>query len=1834
MSSGAQRGAVPAVVKMGKPEDVLRGQKTFREAARKTLVNECNEISARLAGPPLTESALKALKRSLSTKNTVVEGYNSRIEQVMCDLNAEEQEIADEAMNVATLREEVERLNDAIEERLTQLSEAKEQLQLQALQQLQLQAQQQNQSLSHRSSPPSGAACSLPRFELEKFNGDSARWGGWWAMFEEAVDKQSCSDAMKLAHLQQCVTGEAKDCIKGFVCSSENYPIAVAELKRKFGDVEDQKRALLGQLLHLKPVLGNDPRKLRSFVDSVQSNIRSLDGLAVSRETYDLTLKLTLLDCVSPGLRTQWFLQDGETSKTARDLLEFLERHLRAQEKGDVTSQPRTGGAAKPPSRRYTEPELETPIDTSETVPTGAALMAPVQNYSRRILCTFCDGDHLPKDCGAPMTVADRLTKARKKRACFKCGRIGHRALECRSAPSCSCGGKHIPQLCQPPLRTRGTPPDKKKKNHTQVTEVRTGGEPSGEGSLLRTEGDSLKGGVVAARGDGPTVRDGASSGIGFMLLRTAAVRLNGRQLVRALADTGCSRTFVRRKDAQAAGARVLRREDHRIDSFGGRRVQGKFDVVELTIEGLQTGEKLKVEALVTDDLAGAFSRVPSEWYKVAQKEGLHPLADFVGEGADELGVIFGEDVYDRVVPGPCRVLSTGARFTWSIFGWLSHGSVTTARGTHACVLKMLAAGVRPVPASLWDLETLGIQGSGTKREDEELAAKMELDFESGCHVLQDGRYEVSLPRKPDVFPDKNRDLALGRLRNMMAKKGAGYREKFDHGIREMVESGVAERAPEGDQPKSYLPLQGVVREGKPLRIVLDASAKRRSGISVNDALESGPNLVPDLLEVLARFRKFRIPLTADLTKAFLQVAVAETDRDILRFLWFKDESGDEVVEYRMKRLPFGLTCSPYLLQAVLRQHFSRFPEVEVYIPQWFVDDFLAGHDTIEEAMELKEILREILGRCQMEITKWSSTYPELEDDVNRPKTEQKVLGMKWLKRRDELAAVIPPYEKEEIRTLTKRAVLQQLAGVFDPLGIVSPWVLTGKQLFQDLCRNSLEWDQPLGSEQERTWEQWIAGAKSAAEVTIPRYIGQLCNYLDLVAFCDASEKSYGVVIYGREKVGEGIRVHWLGAKTRLAPLARVTLARLELLAALIAARFADYMAGSLGFPMERVQFFTDSQVVLGWLSGPPERWKAFVRSRVREIGVLTSLKNWHHCPGNENPADIVSRGVWCMSRVTTGFWIGPPWLETMDKFSELCVAMDRRIAPKTIRDVGSEEAENVAACVVADGQGANFPGNPGPCGSWTRLIRVVMWMHRFVTKCRRGRSAKPDESTVDGMELTIFTSVEKEEAENCVLKQIQQEAFPAEIEAIRDGQEFERSSPLNQYGCRLDGGGLVVTSSRAGENGSCDRKIVLPSDCMAVRLLVVETHRRLGHQGVAAVLNRLRQKYWIIRGRSLVKAVVKSCAVCRQFRSVAYRQVPTLLPSFRVEPAKPFRTSGVDLFGPMYVAEKGKEMRMPVYGCLFTCPSVRAVHIELVQSQSAVAFLRAFRRFYARRGPIQTLYSDNAGNFQGAVDALQSEFGVTSRFIPPRCPMWGGWWERMVGVTKAVLKRVMGRSRLTLDELTTVLVQTEGYINARPLTVINDDMDREVITPACFLGGIAPPPAPAGEKLEEYLLRGIKILEDRARHLWKIWTEEYLSRLETWDARARRNGEHPRVGDLVLMNPESALNKGSWPLARVVSFLPSRDGFPRIAEVKTASGVVLRRSTTKLHFLESSGVAESLICEDRPDLSLRSLESVPPRAASQTEHSPDVSNIDKPHAEPVRTRAGRLVRPPVRLEL
>jgi hypothetical protein len=239
-----------------------------------------------------------------------------------------------------------------------------------------------------------------------------------------------------------------------------------------------------------------------------------------------------------------------------------------------------------------------------------------------------------------------------------------------------------------------------------------------------------------------------------------------------------------------------------------------------------------------------------------------------------------------------------------------------------------------------------------------------------------------------------------------------------------------------------------------------------------------------------------------------------------------------------------------------------------------------------------------------------------------------------------------------------------------------------------------------------------------------------------------------------------------------------------------------------------------------------------------------------------------------------------------------------------------------------------------------------------------------------------------------------------------------------------------------------------------------------------------------------------------------------------------------------------------------------------------------------------------------------------------------------MVGVTKAVLKRVMGRSRLTLDELTTVLVQTEGYINARPLTVINDDMDREVITPACFLGGIAPPPAPAGEKLEEYLLRGIKILEDRARHLWKIWTEEYLSRLETWDARARRNGEHPRVGDLVLMNPESALNKGSWPLARVVSFLPSRDGFPRIAEVKTASGVVLRRSTTKLHFLESSGVAESLICEDRPDLSLRSLESVPRRAASQTEHSPDVSNIDKPHAEPVRTRAGRLVRPPVRLEL
>ena len=157
--------------------------------------------------------------------------------------------------------------------------------------------------------------------------------------------------------------------------------------------------------------------------------------------------------------------------------------------------------------------------------------------------------------------------------------------------------------------------------------------------------------------------------------------------------------------------------------------------------------------------------------------------------------------------------------------------------------------------------------------------------------------------------------------------------------------------------------------------------------------------------------------------------------------------------------------------------------------------------------------------------------------------------------------------------------------------------------------------------------------------------------------------------------------------------------------------------------------------------------------------------------------------------------------------------------------------------------------------------------------------------------------------------------------------------------------------------------QILLPYNQHVSSLLIMAHHELVGHFGQEYVLASLGQKYWIFKGRAMVRKRIGRCLVCRRFNVRRGQQLMADLPSDRLTPDDPpFTHVGIDFFGPLYV-KRGRSI-LKHYGCLFTCLTMRATHIEVTESLDTDSFINALRRFVSRRGCPRIIRSDNGTNF------------------------------------------------------------------------------------------------------------------------------------------------------------------------------------------------------------------------------------------------------------------------------
>ena len=1006
----------------------------------------------------------------------------------------------------------------------------------------------------------------------------------------------------------------------------------------------------------------------------------------------------------------------------------------------------------------------------------------------------------------------------------------------------------------------------------------------------------------------------------------------------------------------------------------------------------------------------------------------------------------------------------------------------------------------------MWSLEAVGVKASDLEDPSDLPKPKR----------VADGRLEVKLPWKNDLRPYGNALIARARLKNEIRKMTPDQLKEYEAYGKQWESDGVIRSLENAVRCEDYyLPHRGVWNKNK-LRVVVDGSARGKDGRSINEHLHTGPNLIPKIPEILTAFRLWEYPVNNDIQKAFLQVRVNEEDQQYLRTIWIED--GQEIVR-QFARLPFGLNSSPWLLQASLEHLFDD----KLAGPEWvrtqlkqsfYVDDLVTSLRTPEEKRSFKLETQRLMNTAGFQLKEWE--------------VSEKILGMGYDIHADRLSVRVETTEIPDV--ITKRTALSLVHGFFDPIGILSPWMVQGRLICRDTWKAKGGWDSRLEPDLEDKMKQWLM--VNCRKVEIPRWV-EMSTDKSLHIFVDASESAYAAVAY---LVGSG-RSFLLMSRFRVAPLKpKLSIPRLELMAALIGSRMYQVLINVNGLKDCKVFFWTDSEVVRHWVSMGPEVLKVFESNRVREI-IEKSTRFWRRVPTDKNPADLARRGVG-LNMVTSDFWLcGPQFLVEEEcqwpvtpKTTE---SQEARIAFKTFLIVDAPEWEPSTETYLVD-----------LSIGFKRATRILALVMMFIENCRRRRIGE------DLMTAEVIPTVLLRRAKHHCLRVAQRKEFPEDFRRLSSGLRVLNSSRMSRIRPSFGEDRLIM-----GHPRNC----VDPNYCLPVlavksnvfKPLVMETHRKMFHGGVDVVLTELKRRYIVIKGRTTVKRILKNaCYNCKRMQGRPFRSREGRLPDFRITPCRPFKHTGMDFMGPFKTPGKR-------YVLLFTCAVTRAVHLEVTNGMSFAEVQRAVRRFAARRGQPSVIYCDNAPQFIQLTSVMDN---TNLKLIPPHSPWYGGFYERLVGCVKRALKTTFLNSRLVDDELRTVITEIEEAINRRPLCMTEDD---EVLTPACFLYGR--PPNGDDDDLASSAVPSCSSMWKRmcsySERCWKKFESEYLLTLQNW-RRTDFEGEAPRVGEIVLIRGEGS--RRNWTRGRVLQLLSDQT-----AELMIR-GRTVRRAVSHLYRLET----------------------------------------------------------------
>lgn len=1588
----------------------------------------------------------------------------------------------------------------------------------------------------------------LPKIEIPSFSGNITQFTTFKDMFDALIHQNhSLRNIEKFNYLLSFLKGSPLALVQKLPMTDLNYSVAYDTLVKRYQNTRLVAATHWAAIENAPKLASDSPQQLRQLLDTFADNLAALNNLNFPVDSWDFILVQMLLKRIHVSVATKFELQyDLNTTPTYAQLTTYLNKHCTALD--NVCSAQHAVNEKKSVKR--------------EENPKYAFLAGDQYQSKLSENCKICNSKHAIYRCPIFLNNSpnERYQLVKSHKLCLNCLSNCHTMKACKSPHVChKCKQKHHTLLHferQSPLPVAVThsPP-----NQDQSSTV----DPPLENSQK-----------LAASGILSNAVD--------VLLSTAVVEvLDGTgnfQRVRILLDSGSQLHFISQNCVRRLG----------LSSYNTPfSVQG---LAQSTIpncsKGIftkmrpfnRTSPNFDIEAVILPQICG---NLPHVKFPLGKWSHLPPnlLADPAYNLPAPIDLLIGAPLFPYILQDGRLTGGLNEPVALNtVFGFVLMGKTASSASVVQCRQSFLglSSSIEQIMEKFWEVEEVP-QVKLLSPEEE----KCEQLFADTTTRTDSGRFVVSLPFRSfePTFPN-SRDLALCNFLSLERRleKTPSLYENYSKFIKEYLELGHMELITNDHVNANhfYIPHHCVLKDSSPttkLRVVFNASAKSAGNLSLNDHLLPGPKLQSDIVKLLLRFRLHRFVFTSDVRQMFRQILVHPKHTDYQRILW-RFSKNDPIEDYRLLTVTYGLTCAPYLaiksLLTLAEQEKINFPAASrLVLTSSYVDDITGGCSTIEGAKALQQELIALLAKGGFELRKWCSNDTRLlvdfpasylfnENVLNfESDSTLKILGLQWNHSSDVFQFSVSPVGKG----CTKRSLLSNLAKIFDPLGILSPVTFLIKHLIQRLWYLKLDWDAIPPPDVLRLWNKYTEEVSALSSCTIPRLLfPNDYSSVELHGFCDSSEKGYCAVVYFCCLLPTGqITTHFVCAKSKVAPLKTVSIPRLELCAAVLLARLLSYVHDIYQSTLSIAKTFawSDSTITLSWIKSSPHRWTTFVSNRVALIQGKLPTTSWYHVSSENNPADIGSRGLFPTELAGSSlWWAGPNFL--LDS-RRAWLPFDSGIAEENL-----PEAKNLCL-VVASSSVVFIETLISRYSSLDKLQRVLAYILRF--KHNLSFPTTPKQGSL--------TSFEIQTALMFLVKYVQRQAFSQDLAFIEKNQM--PSTFLRKLNPFIDDGNILRVGSRLKHSllpYNSRFPALLPAHHALTKLVVNYYHLKYFHAGVQSVQFLLAQQFWIISSKRVIRQVLSQCVACFKANPKTLQPPMGDLPVARVSQVKPFFRTGVDYAGPfdILMSRSRGSRTTKAYLCLFVCFATKALHLELVSNLSADAFLAALRRFQARRGRCQHLFSDCGTNFIGAYRQLNSYMaqsgskeGVTWHFNPPSAPHFGGLWEAGVKSVKTHLSRVVGNQHLTYEELNTVLVQIEAFLNSRPLTPFsNDPNDLTALTPAHFLT-LEPLSAPPESDITSVPLGRLdrwQMLSRMHQDFWRRWSREYLHTLHQ-RSKWNKSAVNIQPGVLVLIKNDLTPPM-QWHMGRVLAVHPGSDGVVRVATVRTSTGS-LKRPVVKL---------------------------------------------------------------------